>query len=502
MHRRLPAVLVAALGITLAVGVAAPTAAQAASYPLERPSGEHLVADTPSSFTIGVNRAPHASGYRVYTSTSREGVYAANVSSATHQGYSTSTHITVGGLPYTTATYWYRVKTIHGGSYRWGDIFAAGVQPPTPTGLRVTSGQLGLHLNWTAGSASTYVVAWATNTAMTTNRVTRILWSHGTQYSPEGLQKGVHYYFQIAARNHGAISRYGAQTSGTPVSGQQSVLAVSYNVLMLRMGGLTSEAGTPYSTWTQRRPGVVTLLESSRADVIGIQEAGDWYGYPEGYGGQRQVDNLVANLPGYALARTETPPTESGYVRNYSYVLYKSASWTPAGGAGVWDLGDGRKAAHVILRNNSSGAQFLFVSAHLTAGHSDALDAERGRETTSLISQANSAASYYGVPLVYSGDFNSSVDTYTTDAPGNAMRAAGVGDTRLSAVERYNEAYNSANQYLRTPPQNSHSIDYVYAGPGVTTWSWGVMATLVHGQFVGYIPSDHDPVWAHMTVPY
>jgi len=58
------------------------------------------------------------------------------------------------------------------------------------------------------------------------------------------------------------------------------------------------------------------------------------------------------------------------------------------------------------------------------------------------------------------------------------------------------------NQLMRTPNPYSLFIDYIYAPPGVAVTSWGMAMKTSGGKMVGTIPSDHNPVWAWVRIPY
>jgi endonuclease/exonuclease/phosphatase family metal-dependent hydrolase len=264
------------------------------------------------------------------------------------------------------------------------------------------------------------------------------------------------------------------------------------------------ENGRRIPSWGARRAGVVGLIRGSNPDVLAVQEGAAWVGQPQGYGGRRQVDDLAAALgSGYALARTEVPPTVHHYLRTGQYLLYKRAAWSPTSTRGGWNLGNGKYAAYQVLRSRTSGARTLVVSVHLAVGNGAANDAIRQRETNRLLADAAALAGPAHLPVVYAGDFNSDVNPHHAfDGPGLALRAARVADAEKVAQRLVNSRYNSANLYLSRPPAVDQSIDYVYAAPGVAVASRSVVLHLRGGRFVGVIPSDHNPVVAQLSVPY
>jgi len=278
---------------------------------------------------------------------------------------------------------------------------------------------------------------------------------------------------------------------------------MTYNVLEANTAG-QRESGRRLASWSRRRAGVVALIRSRRPDVLAVQEAASWIGTPQGYGGTRQVDDLVQALgPGYALAATETPPWVHYYRRTGDYLIYRKAAWTARPTAGHWDLGDGRWAAYQVLQSRTTGARVLAISTHLAAGAGAGYDLVRQRQTQRLLHDAAAVAGPAHLPVIYAGDLNSDVNrNHAFDGPGRAMRAAGVVDAEKVAQHQTNGAYNSANLNLRLPPRVDQSIDYVYAGPGIAVGSREVALDLVRGRFPGVIPSDHNAVLAVAYVPY
>ena len=215
------------------------------------------------------------------------------------------------------------------------------------------------------------------------------------------------------------------------------------------------------------------------------------------------IDDLRRTLGNYSLAATEIPPTQHYYFRTGNYILYSTAAYKAVGAGGHWQLPNYSTAAYQLLQNRTSGARVLVVSVHLISGSGAANDAIRQKQTTSLLSLAGAKAAAVKAPIIYGGDFNSDINSaHAFDGPGIAMRAAGIVDARNVAQTLYNPSYNSANQYLRTPPAFSQNIDYVYAPAGVAVGYHWVLLRLVRGQFSGAIPSDHNPVQASLYIPY
>lgn len=187
-------------------------------------------------------------------------------------------------------------------------------------------------------------------------------------------------------------------------------------------------------------------------------------------------------------------------------MLYQASKYEAVGGGGHWDLGQmpgggSRWAAYQVLRNRETGTTFLFVSTHLYVVSGATGDAARRDETTSLLKQAAAyAGSKGGLPIVYGGDFNSHV-RHPLDGPAVATDSAGAADAQHVAVHRTLQQYNTANQYLRTPPASGLALDHLYVQPGVGVTAYRQVLKLSGGRFVGVIPSDHNPVVADLLIP-
>lgn len=470
------------------------------------PTAVRVTAVSASSFTVTARAAAYARAYRLYVSTAKSDVYVANIraghtSSARRTATAASPVLSVTGLRYTTALYYFRVAALNGTAQRFSDpIGSVSLRPATPTNVRAFSSAAGTFLTWSSATATGFGIAQATNAAMTGQRRNYTVRGSGHQFTPYRLAKGATYYFRIRALNGATGSYYSALVHAVAESRGQPVRVMTYNILHAALDG-TIEGGQRIAAWSLRRIVAARLITGSNADVVSIQEGASWVGAVRG---PRQIDSLSAALGGtYALARTEIPPSEPYYFRTSNYILYRTSAYRTVGQGGHWAIG-AHWAAYQILQHRSTGARFLFVAPHLAVGAGAANDARRQAETASMVRQAQSLAAAARVPVVYAGDFNSDTARaiHAFDGPGIAMRAAHVADTRQVALARSNERYDSANQYLRTPPAYWQSIDYVFVSPGVAVYSWRLILSLSHGKFVGPMASDHNPVYANVVIPY
>ncbi len=471
------------------------------------PSGIRTASVSATSFTIATNKSTNAVDYRMYVSRVKDDVFYANITadkktSARRTVDSGTPSLTISGLPYANAPYYYRIVAINGASQRYSDIYSIGLRPSTPTSLVAHTGPTGTYLTWNAGSATGFLIAQGTNSALTAGRRNYLIRGQTHQFTPYNLVKGQTYYYRVRADNNATPGYFSTRdTKVTVANSEQVVRAMTFNVLQLTADGL-SEGGQKVAPWSARRPVAAGLIKQCTPDVVAIQEA---WPYTQAAVGPRQIDSLVSALGGsYRLAQTEIPPPQRGYFRTGDYIIFNSSILTTVGAGGSWNIGDSHYAAYQIMKNRRSGAQFLFTSVHTIPNNgSVTFDNTRQREVTSFVAQAKQYAAAHHVPVIYGGDFNSNTSKlHAYDAAGRVMAASNISDARQVAQSLTNAQYDSANQYLRTPPAYDESIDKFYAQPGTAIYSWRLILNLSHGSFVGTMASDHNPLYASIVVPY
>lgn len=505
MIRRLASVL--AVG-ALSGAILQPMSAGASGYPAP-PAGLHVTAVSHGSFTVGIDRSANARSYRLLVSPLQSDLWWKNVfggvaSSGRRTFSSTRTTLTASSLTYRKVPYYYRVEAIDGAQHSLSTaIKQVSLRPYPPTSVRAVASSSGTYLTWSGSGATRFQVQQADNQAMTVHPRTNTIDGTMHQYSPFGVADGHTYYFRVRALNSSTPSGW-ASASATVRTRGQSVTVMSYNILMLESDG-TAEKGGIIAPWSQRRLAAASLIKGVNPDVIGVQEGHEWVGSTPG---TRQVDSLrnalMAIGENYTVASTEITYPNPGWHRAGNYILYKPSVYRAAGRAGHWDIGDGHSAAYQLLQNRTTGARFLFVTVHLDSGSGLTYDRVRQAETASMLRQAGAEAATDGVPVVYTGDFNSNTEkrAHPVDGAGDEMRAANLSDAKLVAQSFHQAAYNSMNQYLRRPLAYSIDIDYVWTPRGVAAPLYGSALHLRDGKFVGTIPSDHDPVYARVVIPF
>jgi endonuclease/exonuclease/phosphatase family metal-dependent hydrolase len=453
-----------------------------------------------SSFTVSTKAATNAKRYRLFASTNKSDLYVSNINAAHRSGLSRKPLVSLHGLQYTASPYYYRVEALNGPYHRFSAVIGSvGLRPATPERVTANTSSNGLSLSWASAPAAGYEIQQSTSPSWADAKDYTITGGE-TQFTPYGLQDGATYYFRVRALNGTTPSAYAAPITATASGSQQQVKVMTYNVLEA-FGDGRAEGDGHVAPWSKRLPKVIKLIHQGNPDVIAIQEAAAWVGKVRG---PTQIDSIVSHLGGeYALAHTEIPVGQKGWIRTGVYILYKKSEYRPVGQGDHWALGNQRWAAHQVLENVQTGARFLMVAPHLEVGDGRKFDNMRKAETKSLLSQAQAFVANDPMPVVYAGDFNSDPDKrHAYNAPSMVMSAAHIDDAFDVAQSHHNARYNSANGYYRRPPVTGYRIDYIYAPPGVAVKSWRLIIDLKHGRFVGVIPSDHNPVMATLEIPY
>jgi endonuclease/exonuclease/phosphatase family metal-dependent hydrolase len=499
--RRTRALALAAVALAVSLTSLAPSTAAAADLTPAKPTAVTQAAATSDSFTVTSAVSQYATQYRVFASTTKSTLALTTIATARTSALSTTPRVTLGSLPYTTAPYYYRLQAINGTAVRYSDVYVAYLRPDTPANLR-TAGRraTGLSLAWDGRPAGKYVVTQATDSALTTGVRTYSIGGQTRTFTPYDLAVGTRYWFRVRAYSGSIASANSAVVSAVAPSSGLNVRVMTYNLLHdSRAGELVgTEVIAP---WSERRAGVVALAQKAGADVIGVQEANDWVGAVLG---PKMVDDFAARLGAageFAVAHTETTPGLRGWYRTARYIVYRTSIYRAVGDGGHWTLAPGRYAAYQLLEHRTTRARFLAVSVHLEAGSGETVDLRRQAQTEQLLAFVKAYQATQDVPVVYLGDFNSH-ERNAVDGPGIAFRASGAADADEVAQTRVNAQYNSSNQYRRTPPATGLHIDHVFVPQGVAVRRWEMALDLVGGQFVGTIPSDHNPVVADVILPY
>jgi endonuclease/exonuclease/phosphatase family metal-dependent hydrolase len=482
-------------------GLAVPATANASTQWPSSPTGLRVVAVSRSSFTVTTRRAAGAKKYRVYVAAKRSYLAVNRLGHVKHSGLSGQPKVTLSGLRYTVAPYFYRVEALNGSKIKFSKaIGSIALLPGTPTNVVATSGSTGTFVSWSPEVASGFQIQASTDPAFPSTGTTKTYTTDAgdSEFTPTGLSQGTTYYFRVRALNGATASAYSTQTvTATATTTEQPVRVMTYNLLEASGDG-RAEGGQHVAPWSQRLPKVVALVKKADPDVLTVQEAATFVGTDK-----RQVDSLAEALPGYKLAVTELAPGTKHALRTADYILYKSSAYKAIGDGNYWPIGNDRYAVYQVLQNTTSGAKFLMVGVHTVNPLGLKWDKAREAETKKMLEDATALNDSLNLPIVYAGDYNSDdASNHPLDGPGVVMKAAHLPDAYGAAPVRRNAQYNSSNQYMRTPPTGGNYIDHVYVTPGIGVASWSLAINLTHGRFVGVMASDHNPVVTNLLIPY
>lgn len=380
----------------------------------------------------------------------------------------------------------------------------AASRPKPPTSVTAKGNSGGLSLVWHHDNNVTgYLVEQATNSSFTSGLHTYQTRGIQKAFTPSAVAHGVTYFYRVAAKRGSTRSQWSVTAAATDRTRFSVLRVLSYNSRSAKFDGQRAPGGV-VAPFSQRRAGQISLLQSSHAAVIGIEEGAFCLQKHVGAPCTRQIDSLADGLPNYQLDDT----TRDGAVINrYTAddILYAPSVVTPVGIGGFFAIGPPgslqRFAAYQTFSVNATGARFLFIVTHTLASGSDQV---RGNETSSTLKQGKAYAAAHGVTSVlYAGDFNSYVgEFHVHDYSGTVMRNANVPDSIGEAAKYSKAQYDSINAYYRTPKQGHGSSDHIYATRGIGVRKWGELLHLSHGKFVGTIPSDHNPIYADVELPY
>jgi endonuclease/exonuclease/phosphatase family metal-dependent hydrolase len=465
------------------------------------PKALRVVKVSKSGFTVTAHaKARH---FRLFAAKTKRQLAVAHIAHANKTRLRSTPTLTVKGLHYsTTDGYFYRLEAISGKRHRFSlTKGTVTLQPGIPTNLQVSSTLAGTSLSWNSGQATGFTITQATDAAMSQDVRTYTTENQDHQFAPANLEPGTTYFFQVSALNGTTVSPATSVVSAMARADQQPLSLMTYNIKKADLAG-QQEGGNTVAPWSQRRARVAAMINGALPDVVTVQEAATLVA-PD----RRQVDSLVSALGGtYDLATTELPVSAPGNTRSGVYILYRPSVYSPVGMGGNFSLGDSRWAAYQVLKNKTSGAEFLVVTPHLqVTGGPGGTDQGREDEDKRMVSQASAyARSMGGVPVVYAGDFNSNPSRqHEFNGPSDYNLSVGLSDSFDVAQSRTNEQYNSANGYATTPPADGMRLDYVFTSPGIAVRSWALLLNLSHGKFVGGTPpSDHNPMLVNLLIPY
>ncbi len=239
--------------------------------------------------------------------------------------------------------------------------------------------------------------------------------------------------------------------------------------------------GSPSHFWLKRVKGVVKVIKDASPDSFGVQEAHKHW-----------MKELTENLPeyGYVGVGRDDGKTEGEYAAVfYKKDLYDVAesgnfwiSETPDVPSKGWDSACVRVCTYAKLVNKQTGKAYVHINTHL-----DHVGTVARVEGVKMIKEK--AASFGGLPVVCTGDFNVEQDTdcYVEMVSGNMV------DARKVSPET-----DDCFTFHGFRPSKIHSIiDFVFIDKNtVKPLKFKVINKKEYGRYY----SDHYAVYADVEI--
>lgn len=240
-------------------------------------------------------------------------------------------------------------------------------------------------------------------------------------------------------------------------------------------------AGKGARTWRKRAQKVISIIKEANPDSFGVQEAHwEW------------MKKLSRYLPEYSYVGVGREDGKKD--GEFSAVFYKKnkftasdsgnfwISETPEKPSKGWDSACTRIATYVKLTDNENGKEYIHFNTHLDhVGRTAQINGAK------MIQEK--AASFGGIPVVCTGDFNvyQDSDCYNTMVSGNMK------DARKLAPDS-DECYT----FHGFRPDEIHSrIDFVFVDEAtVKPVNFKVINKMVDGDFY----SDHNAIYADVEI--
>jgi hypothetical protein len=336
------------------------------------------------------------------------------------------------------------------------------------------------------------------------NRHSVTLTAQQTAQAGAGIGSGHFLFFRITAVRNGeadTATRPYPFLLHTGVTGEHStgngtkLRIVQYNMHV-------ASKDLPGHPWKHRQHLIAKNIAKARPAVASIQELmpSMWTDYNGGIGLHASLRK--AGVGRYRLTRTTAYWKDAGQDTKILYDPKKvtMVSNCPEDVPSCYImLPDSKKhvAAWAKFRDNASGQEFYFVSAHLTTKDDAKTDALRGQQAQA-INDGIRAIDTQGLPVIFGSDANSSQVSIGSDAPHQVLQDAGWYNT-LSAARVVNGQYNSVNHYELPEKASPWGFGSMYDTietlnmPGADLWK----QVITRAPW----PSDHNMIFTDVRLP-
>jgi endonuclease/exonuclease/phosphatase family metal-dependent hydrolase len=313
-----------------------------------------------------------------------------------------------------------------------------------------------------------------------------------------------HLFFRVKAVREGradtAVREY-AHLGSTPIRGQDAT-GTGTELRFAQYNMRVAAHDAPGHPWKDRQHLIAKNIADIHPAVASLQElmAGMWTDDQGGVGLDAALKQAGAGR--YQITRT-TPywkgapqDTRILYDPNKVTLVSDCPTDTPSCYILLPDPKKKQIAAYAKFRDNASGEEFYFVSAHLTAGNDADTDALRGSQVQAM-SDGIKDVNRENLPVIFGSDCNSSQVSKGSDSPHNALVDNGWYNTQ-AAAEVVNEGVNSVNAYHTQSP-SPYGFGSMYDTiatlnlPGASLWK----QVLTGSPW----PSDHNMVFTDLRLP-
>lgn len=301
------------------------------------------------------------------------------------------------------------------------------------------------------------------------------------RFDVPNLQRGTRYFFQVRGLCGSRMGRP-AVKSAVHNSSSVTVRAGTFNVF--RGGGSLPNSDARVDL-------IGSVINNANFAAVGLQEVNT-----------EMVGRIMSRV---GSSYSEAPIFNSrGGNSTGGRILYHRYLVKPVGTGRLIALPARSGTRYGMLQRfeeNSTGAQFIFVSAHLSNLAGRAASDERAGQTRTLV-RAVRGFNRWGLPTMYVGDFNSNrAHKYVYDAPARVFDGYRIANSVETAPRTIRANLNSYNSLRTTPAVGGYHVDYVMTD-GAPAVRWEMLARLNGSRYATPFVSDHNPVAADIQIPW
>ncbi|NSW89248.1 MAG: endonuclease/exonuclease/phosphatase family protein [Firmicutes bacterium] len=242
--------------------------------------------------------------------------------------------------------------------------------------------------------------------------------------------------------------------------------------------------------WEYRKDKVVSMLDLYDADIAGLQEATiEMINYIDS--NLRDCYSWLGVGRNDGKKEGEFCPVfyRKGKYEPVSHETYWLSSAMDCPGSKGWDAVCPRIVTCVLFKDLGTGRKFDFINTHFDYKN------EANKNSAHLLKKIIKERDC-GVPLVITGDFNCTNESYTY----RYLTQSGQSERRLFDAQAISGRPHHGPSYtinMFNSEQKKEKIDFIFVSSNVKVVRHAVLAD----HWDGYYPSDHLPVLADISWP-